>query len=169
MLAPSVAYAPDRWTNFFSAEVSAAAALTGLLFVAVSINLAKIISFAQLTPKAAKTLMTLIGILFAASLCLVPGQSTKTLGCELTVTGSFFWGTTTRLQRLHLRDNAYLNRMQRLMTTLLAQVSELPIVVCGVSLLFERGGGLYWMILAVIVSFATAVLDTWILLVEILR
>jgi hypothetical protein len=169
MLSPSVAYAPDQWTTFLSAEVSAAAALTGLLFVAVSINLSKIISFAQLTPKAAKALMTLVGILFASSLCLVPGQSTRVLGWELTIVGTIFWGTITFLQRSHLRDNPYLNPRQKLISTLLAQISVLPIVVCGVSLLFWEGGGLYWIVVAVIVSFVTAILDTWVLLVEILR
>jgi hypothetical protein len=169
MPAPSVAYAPDQWTSFFSAQVSAAAALTGLLFVAVSINLGKIVAFRHLTPRAAKALMTLIGILFAASLCLVPGQSTKMLGLELTILGTIFWCTNTFLQRSHSNENPYINRTQKLLDTLLAQISELPIVISGLSLLFRQGGGLYWIVLAVIVSFATAVLDTWVLLVEILR
>ncbi|MGA8501830.1 MAG: hypothetical protein WB683_09800 [Candidatus Sulfotelmatobacter sp.] len=169
MLASGIAYASDQWSSFFSAEVSAAAALTGLLFVAVSINLAKIISFANLPPKAARALVTLIGILFAASLCLVPGQPTRMLGWELTILGTIFWGTITFLQRSHSYENPYMNRMQKLLGTLLAQISELPIIVCGVSLLCRRGGGLYWMVSAVIVSFASAVFDTWVLLVEILR
>jgi hypothetical protein len=169
MLAPSAAYAPDEWTNFFSAEVSAAAALTGLLFVAVSINLAKIISFAHLPPKAAKALITLIGILLMSSLCLVPGQPPIALGWELTVLGIIFWGTITFLQWSHSYDNPFINRTQKLLSTVLSQVSALPIMVCGVSLLLRRGGGLYWIVLAVIISFVTAVFDTWVLLVEILR
>jgi hypothetical protein len=169
MLSPSAAYAPEQWTSFLSAEVSAAAALTGLLFVAVSINLAKIISFAQLTPRAAKALITLVGILFTASLCLVPGQPTRALGWELTLLGVVFWGTTAFLQRSHLHGNPYVKRTQRLISTLLAQVSMLPIVVCGVTLLLRQGGGLYWMVVAVVASFVTAILDTWVLLVEILR
>src|ERR1700684_3719286 len=37
------AYDPAAWGSFFTALVTAAAALTGLLFVAVSINLSKIV------------------------------------------------------------------------------------------------------------------------------
>ena len=169
MLAPGAAYAPELWTSFFSAQVSASAALTGLLFVAVSINLGKIVAFRHLTPRAAKALVTLIGVLFAASLCLVPGQSTTMLGFELAILGCALWATITFLQRSHSHENPYINRAQKLLDTLLAQISELPIIVCGVSLLFRQGGGLYWMVIAAIVSFATAVLDTWVLLVEILR
>jgi hypothetical protein len=79
MLGSEFAYTPTQWSSFLSAEVSASAALTGLLFVAVSINLARILASRQLTPRVAKALVMLVGILFAASLCLVPGQS-KTYG-----------------------------------------------------------------------------------------
>jgi hypothetical protein len=41
-------YAPGAWTAFFSAMIAAAAALTGLLFVAVSINLAGILKASKL-------------------------------------------------------------------------------------------------------------------------
>jgi hypothetical protein len=48
------------WANFFVAEVGASAALTGLLVVAISINLARILSFAQLPERAAEGLITLV-------------------------------------------------------------------------------------------------------------
>lgn len=41
-------YAPAAWTAFFTAMIAAAAALTGLLFVAVSINLALILKDSKL-------------------------------------------------------------------------------------------------------------------------
>ncbi len=45
-------YATAGWETFFVAEVGAAAALTGLLFVAVSINLTKVLAFPQLPGRA---------------------------------------------------------------------------------------------------------------------
>jgi hypothetical protein len=43
--------------NFFAEEVGASAALTGLLVVAISINLARILSIAQLPGRAAEGLI----------------------------------------------------------------------------------------------------------------
>jgi hypothetical protein len=83
------AYTPAQWSNFLSAEVGASSALTGLVFVAVSINLARIMAYPHLAPRVAKALVTLVGILFAASFCLVPGQSKSLLGSELIFLGSF--------------------------------------------------------------------------------
>jgi hypothetical protein len=169
MPAYDFAYMPAQWSGFLSAEVGASAALTGLLFVAVSINLAKIIAFPHLTPRAAKALVTLVGILFAASLCLVPGQSKNLLGAELVVVGIAAWIMITVTQRAHSRGNPYINRSQKLLHGVLAELSAIPIAVCGVSLLCSRGGGLYWLVPAVIISFASALLDAWVLLIEIQR
>jgi hypothetical protein len=56
------------WSNFFVAEVGAAAALTGLIVVAVSINLTRILSFEQLPARAGESLVILISALLIAGL-----------------------------------------------------------------------------------------------------
>ena len=164
-----VGYLPPQWSNFLSAEVGASAALTGLLFVAVSINLDKIISFPRLVPRAGKALVTLIAILFAASLCLVPGQPQSLLGFELILLGAIAWIMITRMQQGHARDNPYMTGGRKVLHGVLAQLSVVPVIVCGASLLFFMGGGLYWLVAATIVSFASALLDAWVLLIEIQR
>jgi hypothetical protein len=169
MFDPDVAYAPALWSSFLSAEVSASAALTGLLFVAVSINLAKIIEFPHLTPRAAKALATLVGVLFAASFCLVPGQSREQLGLELTGTGVLAWVAVTWTQYRHSRGNPYVSKVQRWFDRALVQTAAIPVVLCGVSLICGRGGGLYWLVAGVVLSFVCALLDAWVLLIEIQR
>ena len=49
-----------EWDSFFVAEVGAAAALTGLLFVAVSNNLDRILQFPKLPSRAAETMSLLL-------------------------------------------------------------------------------------------------------------
>ena len=41
--------------------------------------------------------------------------------------------------------------------------------VAGASLLAGTGGGLYWLVPAVLLAFAAALVDAWVLLIEIVR
>ena len=81
------AYSPEQWSDLFVATAGAAAALTGLLFVAVSINLDRILSFPGLPNRALATLVLLLGATIVSILGLAPGQSTTALGIELLVVG----------------------------------------------------------------------------------
>jgi len=63
-----------EWTDFFVAEVGASAALAGLVIVAISINLTRIISYPWLPGRAAETLVAPTGVLVTSSYMLVPHQ-----------------------------------------------------------------------------------------------
>lgn len=45
----------------------------------------------------------------------------------------------------------------------------LPYIIAGIVVLSRGSGGLYWIVPAIIVSFLKAILDAWVLLVEINR
>lgn len=51
----------------------------------------------------------------------------------------------------------------------MTQLAVLPLLAAGVSLLLGAGGGLYWLVPGVILCLVVAVLDAWVLLIEILR
>jgi hypothetical protein len=63
------------WTDFFLGEVGAAAALAGLLVVAVTINIEKIMSFPLLPGRAAHTVVIIGGALMILSFALFPGAT----------------------------------------------------------------------------------------------
>ena len=161
-------YTTAGWDNFFVAEAGASAALLGLLFVAVSINLAKILQYPQLPSRAAEALIALMTVLLVASACLVPGQSTVALGVEVGAIGAIAWVSTLYMQirEPHQPDAKRYWLVNRIV---LAQLASLPIIVGGVSLLVERGGGLYWLVPGVAFAFVEAVFGAWVLLVEINR
>jgi hypothetical protein len=160
-------YATAGWETFFVAEVGAAAALTGLLFVAVSINLTKVLAFPQLPGRAAESLMMLAAVLVVASLGLIPGQSRVALGAEILATAALVWIYPMALQKRAVGPDVPLRwTVTRAITH---QVGTIPLVVCGVSLLLDAGGGLYWLAAGALLSFAAAILNSWVLLVEIQR
>ena len=157
------------WESFFIAEVGASAALLGLIFVGVSINLTRILSIPSLPNRALLALIMLLTILVVSSLLLVPGQSLTLIGIELLVLGLLVWITATILDVtiLQKRDPHY--RSQYMLNMALTQFAMLPYVVAGIFVLTRGTDGLYWLVPAIVISFIKAILDAWVLLVEINR
>ena len=50
-----------------------------------------------------------------------------------------------------------------------AQLATLPVITAGASLLARSGGGLYWLVPAIVLLLGVEVLNAWVLLIEILR
>jgi hypothetical protein len=157
------------WENFFMAEVGASAALTGLLFVGVSINLTRIISLPGLPNRALLALILLLTILIVCSLLLVPGQTLTFVGIEVLVVGVVVWTIATTLDVSILRKKEPEYRLQYMVNMALSQFAVLPYVIAGIIVLTRGADGLYWIVPAIVVSFIKAILDAWVLLVEINR
>ena len=163
-----VGYSIQSWQGFFSAEVGAAAALTGLLFVAVSINLEKILQFPKLPARAGETLALLLLVLVVASLGLIP-QGRRLLGAESAVCAGVLAAVTLKVQVRHGPDSPtdptwwFLSRVANI------QIPVLLVVIGGVSLFTGGAGGLYWTAAGVLAAFLSAVYNAWVLLVEIIR
>lgn len=158
-----------EWTNFFVLIGGAAATLTGLIFVGISINLNRIISIPKLPSRASQALILLVTVLLICALCLVPNQAASLLGSEFLVTGIVVWIVTFRidLKILFKTDDQY--KKQYLMNALFTQLSVLPYIVSGIIMLVKDFCGVYWLVPGIIFSFVKSVLDAWVLLVEINR
>ena len=77
------AYDPSPWTALFTATASTSAGLTGLVFVAVSINIRAILKGPGLPERALEPLILLLGVLAVSILALIPRQGPTVLGIEL--------------------------------------------------------------------------------------
>ena len=157
------------WTNFFVAEVGAAAALSGLIIVAISINLQRILSFPQLPGRAAEMLILLVGALTACSLALMPGQPLKVLGAEILGAGLLMTGAPLVIQARQLPVMKTQPLTWWIWRGLIGVCAGLPVLIGGGVLISGASTGLYWLAAGVLVTFAATVWNAWILLVEILR
>ena len=156
------------WSNFFVAQVGAAAALTGLVVVAISVNLSRILSFAQLPGRAAEALITLTGALVLTSLGLVP-QSPSRFGAEVLAIGLLAFMGPLIIQLRSRRFNQDVSPTKRSLRMFVSAAVSLPLIVGGALLLSDSGAGLYWIAAGVILSLVAGVYGAWVLLVEILR
>ena len=158
------------WMGFFTAELGAAAALAGLVMVAISINLPKILEDPSLPGRAAETLALPTGVLVVASYVLVPGQPPVALGSEIVGAGALMWLLPTYLQLRLRRAQGRGARWQTFVPrVLLTQFSALPIIAAGVMILEGAPNAFYWMVPGVITALISTVINAWVLLVEILR
>jgi modulator of FtsH protease len=162
------AYDASEWTDFFVAGAGASAALAGLVFVAVSINVDRILKFKGLPERALATVLLLLCVVLVSLLGLIPGQSRTALGAELLGVSVVF--TTLVFQLTSpLRAGQDRSLVQLVSHLLLMGLGTAPLLVGSLSLLAESGGGLYWIATGVVLTIAGAVANAWVLLVEILR
>jgi modulator of FtsH protease len=163
-----MAYDPTEWHDLFVAAAGASAALAGLLFVAVSINLERILQFEGLPERGLETVAMLLAVLLISLVGLVPGQSHVALGVEVLVLAVVLVVFIGRLPTSYSgpgevpRSWVYTRWALRLVATV-------PFLAAGVSLLAEAGGGLYWVVDGIVFAILAAVANAWVLLVEILR
>ncbi len=149
------------------AGAGAAAALAGLVFVAVSINVERILRHEGLPERALQTVVLLLGAVVACLFGLIP-QSVTALGVELLVGGLLMVGFFAATARRSLRDTR--GHTGWLLSRLLTIVPGfLCYPIAGVSLLAGAGGGLRWLAAGIVGAIVGAVINAWVLLVEILR
>lgn len=165
----TTAYAPGAWTGFGDAVATAAAALAGLLFIAISINLRQILAGTGLPSRAAQTLILFATPLVAALLLVVPGQARVMLGLELLATGLVIGAAQVYLDLTTVRGEEE-TIWRRMLGRVFPEVLSCGcIVIGGATLLARAGGGLYWLVPSVITALVFGLINVWVLLVEILR
>jgi modulator of FtsH protease len=161
-------YAPEQWHDFAVAAAGAAAALTGLLFVAISINLQRILQFAPLPARAFTTLSSLASLLIVSLFILAPGQRNRVIGTEIAACGLLVAVlAVSSIARVRRSDAVSTKSQVAPLGTVV--LPALLLFVAGLSLLTGSGGGLYWLLFGVILGFIGAVIDAWVLLIEIMR
>lgn len=159
----------EPWKDFYAAVVSAASAMAGLVFVALSINLTRILAVPGLPTRGAETIIVLSAALIAGLIGLVPNQSEQTFGLELAAVGLVAWGLPLTFQIAAARAKHYQRRGQLLIRVVLHQVATVPLLVASALMLNSAAEGLDWLAAGIILALIVGLQNAWILLVEIMR
>jgi modulator of FtsH protease len=162
---PEAGFRPESWQILYAAIAGAAAALTGLLFVAFSLNLRIITSSPMHMGRSRETLATLLILLMISIAVLIPDQPNGLLGTELILGGLLVIVTSVRnqMRTLSMLDDRTRKRWSR--RNLLLNAGTVAIVVAGLSLVLGEFGGLYWLLLTIAIYFPWAVINAWVLVV----
>jgi hypothetical protein len=162
------AYSASEWGDLFVATAGASAALAGLVFVAVSINIERILEFDDLPERALGTVLLLISVLFVSIIGLIPGQRDFAVGIELLVEGVVLGAVIVHLEERSLKQRSGPQRSP-LGRRLVIAMGTWPLIIGGGSMIAGVGGGLYWTVGGILAAVAGAVINAWVLLVEIRR
>lgn len=157
------------WEGFFTAEVGASAALAGLIFVGISINLQRIVAVPTIADRALQALLVLVGALGFESLLLVPNLTPLVQGVAILALTVALWSA---LNWLELRGWQAMTKWPR--TTHLAHSLEIqtPCLLAALGagfLLASSPSALYWFVAATLTSFLLAIVEAWVITVEIVR
>jgi modulator of FtsH protease len=159
----------EGWKDFFTAAAGAASALAGLVFVALSINLTRILETPGLPARGAETIILLSAALIAALVSLIPAESAQTLGLVLGAVGLFAWGVPVGFQVRAARGGYYQLHWQLMQRVALHQLATVPMLLASVFVFCGVDYALNWLAAGVILSLVVGLLNAWVLLVEIVR
>jgi hypothetical protein len=141
----------------------AAAVLTGLVFVAVSIHLRPVLRQPWHRGRAGSSLIALLSVVLVAGAVLLPGQPAAALGIEVI-------GIALLSPAYNARGLAHLpadRRGRSLLEVAAGLVGAGLAILAGVSLIAGQGGGLWLLVPAGIVALCTSTWNAWRLMVDV--
>lgn len=156
----------EAWSGFFSAQVGATSALAGLVMVAISINLTRILSTPTLPGRSAEALIVLGAALIMSALMLTPAGSLPAWS-PLALAIAAWLGPISFQLRTVLAERVEWWRV--VWRFLLVQTATVPMLIGAWLVAAGDPSGASWLAIAILIALVVALLNTWVLMVEILR
>ncbi|MDN3353494.1 hypothetical protein [Actinomadura sp. DC4] len=156
----------EEWGDFAVITGGAAAALLGLLFVAISIKVDVIGRSITLRARATQTMVLFLMAFLAAAVLGIPAQPLWVFGLLMTVLGLLAAFVLVAMERKAERAND-----GRSLGTILSAVTPSAltcflVLATGVSALAGWRGGIYFLAAAIILAVTGGVINAWLFLVR---
>jgi hypothetical protein len=160
-----VGYSTAMWLSFGEALAAVSGALTGLLFVAVSVKSTVLAASRALSNRAAQTLVLFMTSVLVAVLLVAP-QPPAALGWELLAVAvvSAIALLVFDQRAGHGSNQGVARWIERFSPN---TVTALLVGVAGLTFLVKAGGGLYWLIPAAVASLLGGVANAWLFLIKV--
>ena len=160
---------PSGWTDFALDTAGAAAALAGLTIVTISVNVRQILASPALVPRSAMTIAGFVVALLSSLALLVP-QVTLATGIEILVMSAAAGYLEVRSTQAEAGQRPTPPLRYVLAHVALAGSWIIPFVVSAVLLIVGLStAGLFALALGVGGAIVASIVNTWVLLIEILR
>jgi len=166
-------YTTEGWGDLFLASAGATAALSGLIFVGLSVNIGTVLAADKregqnfLTGRALEALAALLTVLVISLIGLVPAIPRGALAAFILLTGAGSAISPVRALLASRRSTALDGPL--LLRLVTAAALTVTLLLAGVTLATGHGGGLYWLPAAFVLAIIIAAVNAWVLLVEVLR
>jgi hypothetical protein len=159
----------SEWQTLLAVEAGAAATLMGLIFVAVSINLARILETPGLSGRAAESILQFLQVFFVCTVALIPRQPLTTLGVEVLGITLLSCATQITSQISYAKSRSGHPLLWLIVRIAQTQLASISLTVAAILLFQGWPAGLFWLVPGFIFSFVAGVANAWVLLIEILR
>jgi hypothetical protein len=158
MIAATV-FRPGQWSDFFLLVGTGAVTLTGLVFVAMSLNLKEIAVDATHRNRAINTLTGLALVFMRCALVLMGAQDNRSMGAELFIVAGISWAVFVRGYAKALRAGNGL-RLTRIVGGSVVHCAEM----FGAALFFfGHLAGLYVAAIAIVTTTCYMITAAWLL------
>jgi hypothetical protein len=154
-------YTPEVWQDFFAVVSLAAATLTGLLAVALSMNPRSIAASPARIARAREALIALTVLLTVSIFVLIPQQGRVALGIELILLGIIVLVISIRLQAGTTRRLPARSRRRWIVRIIGLNSATLAITLAGASLVIGKLGGLLWLVYTTLYCLVWSTYNAW--------
>ena len=160
-------YRPDQWHDFFVMVGGSAAVLTGLVFVALSLNVEVVTRDATHRYRAIDTLSGMTGVFVICALALMGGQDNRAVGVEWLVVAALSIAVYVRgyLKAVRLGGNLDWLRSRRVVVIAALYLIQL---VGSALLIADEIAGLYVAAVAMVAALAFMITAAWLLVVGVM-